>query len=549
MKKCATAVRPNEYAVGIPPPVVGRRFLQSMNQGVKMSQSAKLCALACLGAATLFAMPANAQNFGASKEKVTLQRKLPALVQLPGNSIKVVVNTADQDGALPYDFQALLETELLKDDPDLREDDHPSAIIICQITEYSHPDPQVTTHTAPGIALGKPTMSNITKGATKQATFTRVTGELNVSFQAKTPSGQMLISDNVNASYDQEFDSGGNSTSHGVMSSFTGTFNRMKGGKSEELNAPTPAELRSRLILDAVQQIAEHLVNTNESVDVYLARQNGALDEGDKDAETGLWERALETFETATPDPKPDQDAYRLYDIGVAYEAMAYQAEDQKATMKYLDQAAINYGKAIDAKPDEKYFLEPQKRIETAIAHYRELDKENERARQAKAAQLAASNAPPAVAPPGAQVGLTNAQVLALVKAGVDDETVIHAVRGADEIAFDLSPAGEHQLTSGGVSARVLSAMKTQAARKAAAARAPVRKGLTNAQVVTMVKAGMDDDTIVNAIRGADAIDFDLTPAAQHELTASGVSIRVLTAMKARALKRPTAYSRPVAER
>ena len=74
--------------------------------------------------------------------------------------------------------------------------------------------------------------------------------------------------------------------------------------------------------------------------------------------------------------PKPDEDAYRLYNIGVAYEALAYQAEDPKSAMKYLDEAAIDYGKAIDAKPEEKYFLEPQKRIEDAIAHYRELEEQ-----------------------------------------------------------------------------------------------------------------------------------------------------------------------------
>src|SRR6202034_2846007 len=146
------------------------------------------------------------------------------------------------------------------------------------------------------------------------------------------------------------------------------------------VNPPTPSELRSRLILEAVQQVAEHVVNTNETVDVFLAKQTGPLEEGDKDAESGLWERALETFETAPALPKPEDDAYRLYDTGVAYEALAYQAEDEKATMKYLDQAAINYGKAIDAKPTEKYFVEPQKRIETAIAHYKELDLEKQRA-------------------------------------------------------------------------------------------------------------------------------------------------------------------------
>jgi hypothetical protein len=87
----------------------------------------------------------------------------------------------------------------------------------------------------------------------------------------------------------------------------------------------------------------------------------------------------LETFETATPNPKPAEDAYRLYDTGVAYEALAYKADDPAVAMKYLGQAAIHYGKAIDDRPGEKYFLEPQRRIEEAIAHYRQLEDQQNR--------------------------------------------------------------------------------------------------------------------------------------------------------------------------
>ena len=105
-----------------------------------------------------------------------------------------------------------------------------------------------------------------------------------------------------------------------------------------------------------------------------------------------------------------------------------------------------------------------------------------------------------------------------MVKAGVDDETVIHAIRGADALNFDLSPAGEKALRSNGVSVRVVAAMKTEAERKEASSRSAIHKGLTNTQVVTMVKAGMDDETIMNAIRGADAIDFDLSPGGQQQL-------------------------------
>ncbi len=496
-----------------------------------MSRSARTFLLFSICMGLLQAAPVGAQGFGAAKEKVTLQRKLPALVHMPGDTVKVTVTSSDEDGTLPYDFQALLETELLKDDPNLREDDNPSTQIICQITDYSHPDPTYTTRAAPGIAFGSGGI-DITKSATRTATFERITGQLNVSFQAKDASGHVLISDNISSSFDGEYDSEGNSTSHGMMGEITGKFSRAKGGaKSEDLNPPTHAELRSRLIIDAVQQIAEHLVDTNETVEAYLARKDGPLEEGDKAAETGLWEKALETYETATPFPKPEEDAYRLYNIGVAYEALAYQADDQKAIMKYLDQAAISYGKAVDAKPDEKYFLPAQKRIQTAIAHYKELDQEKAAAERAKA-EAATGNAP------SSGPGLTNAQVITMVKSGIDEATVLQAIRGATAVNFDLTPAGQKALTAGGVSPREIAEMKVQAAKKPAA---PVHKGLSNTQIITMVKSGMDEQTIIQAINGASAIDFDLSAAGQKDLASGGVSAHVLDAMKARAAKKTPA--------
>jgi hypothetical protein len=425
-----------------------------------MYRSANL--LTCIGLVSglLAAAPAGAQSFGAQKEKVTLHRKLPALIHLTGSSVKVVVPGQDSAGDVAYDLQALLETELLKDDPGLRvEPNNPDTILTCNITGFYHPGPEVTNRQSVGVT-----------GLGSQQ-FTRISGKLDVSFQVKNATGQMLISDNIESKYDQEFDAMGNSTSQGMKGSFTGTFKRLKGGSSEEMNPPTDAELRSKLLLDATQQIAEHIVNTDESIEVFLARQKGAMEDGDKAAEGGLWERALETFETAQPFSKPDEDAYRLYDIGVAYEALAYQADDDKAAMKYLDQAAINYGKAIDAKPSEKYFVAPQKRIETAIAHYKQL--EEEKKPKPLPPPVVAVNVPPptpaAPAKPGAAKALTNTQVIAMVKAGMDDDTVIQAVRAAKAVGFDLTPAGQQQLSSSGVSAPVITAMKTRASRRPAA--------------------------------------------------------------------------------
>jgi tetratricopeptide (TPR) repeat protein len=398
-------------------------------------------------------------GFGTPKTKVYLQRKLPALVRLNGGTFRVKVSGRENQVELSRDLGAQLETEMMKDDPHFRADEmNPAIVISCQITDYSHPQPTVTQR--PNLAAGK--------NGPKTLPYMRVTGSLSVAFQART-GNQTLASNNITAKYDEEFDSGGNDASHGVMGTMSSTWHRIKGDtSSEDLNPPTEPELRSKLLNEAVHQIAQHLVNTNETVEVYLAKGKKALDEGNKQAQAGLWQRALETYETTPQLPKPVDDAYRLYDIGVAYEALAYAADDEKSAMKFLDEAAINYGKAIDAKPAEKYFLDPQKRIETAIAHYKELEEQGHSKVVAEAAPDpkvdASSKATNAKA-------LTNAQVIAMVKSGMEDDTVIQTIRSAKAANFDLSSGGQQQLTSNGVSTQVVAAMKTRGTRKAVAAK------------------------------------------------------------------------------
>ncbi len=119
-------------------------------------------------------------------------------------------------------------------------------------------------------------------------------------------------------------------------------------------------------------QIVSRLVNTSEQVEVDLAH-GGGLDPAITLMDQKLWTRALEQLETMTPFAQPEDDAYRQYDIGVVNEALGYQSEDVTKARKYLQEAAIDYGKAIDAKPTEKNFLPPQTRIDTALAHYKTL--------------------------------------------------------------------------------------------------------------------------------------------------------------------------------
>jgi len=209
--------------------------------------------------------------------------------------------------------------------------------------------------------------------------------------------------------------------------------------------------LRDMLVKNISYQIVSHLVNTSEQVPVDLA-VGGGLDDADKLMDQKLWTRALENLETMTPFGQPAQDAYRLYNLGVVNEALGYQAEDVPRARKYLQEASIDYGKAIDAKPDEKNFLQPQTRIDTALAYYKTLGDQ-----AAASAQVASATNTPA-----ADV-LTNADVIAMVAAKLDQGNIIDTIKTSSAVNFDLSAHGQIDLAKGNVNSVIITTMKQKA--------------------------------------------------------------------------------------
>lgn len=342
--------------------------------------------------------------------------------------------------------------------------------------------------------------------------YYKVTGSVNVAYQAKDGQSRVLDSDSIAANYSQEFQAGTNqATGESFQSKVTSPFKRLAGKKTDEtFGAPTPVELRQLLLSRAASQIASRLVNTDETLDIPLAR--GKMDEANNLAEKGLWERYLETLETMMPLPKPTDDAYRLYDIGVAYEALAYQSEDKSATEKFLEKSAINYGKAIDANPGEKQFAEPQTRIETAVAHYKKL--------QGGATLSAKADAAPASAP--APAAPAPAKSSAAGKAST-------ATAPRSTTSAPTKPA----TATTAPSAAPAAASKAPApAAKPAANAAPA---LTNAQVIKMAKAGVDEENIIATIHDATSVQFDLSPDGLVELASNGVKGKIVAAMRERA--------------
>jgi hypothetical protein len=423
------------------------------------------------GAAALFLAPAMwGQNFGSAftKKKIVLERKLPPTGHIDGTGIKVVVNAVGVQGDIAATLKSNLEDILLRNDTRLRaEEVHPDTIITCTVTSYAQPVPVRTEQ--PSVSLNKK------KPAAPQY-MERVTGTLTVGFKATSRAGRSLAADNVKANYDREFNVASNTgTSTGLTSSIFHSVSSAaghvtKGGNSEqEETPPTAIELHDKLIQDAAMQIASHLVNTTEQVTVNLAR-GGALDEPNKLLETKLYSRALEALEVTPPFSTPEDDSYRLYDIGVANEALAYSSEDVNKARTYLQQAAINYGKAIDAKPTEKYFLEPQNRIDTALAHYKVLSDDAKSSHvQAVSShpspvKAATSSPAPSAAPADSSAdAMTNDQVIEMVAAHIDEGNIIDNIQHAPDVHFDLSVQAQVYLSQHGVNGRVLTAMKTRA--------------------------------------------------------------------------------------
>lgn len=448
----------------------------------------RLAVVTVVTAAALASVPAGAQGFGRVKKKITLQRRLPSAVHLQQSKISVKVTAENSRNAdVAQTLRDALETELLKNDPKLATDDqHPDVKIECIITELNAPQPKTITRKVASE-----------KGLTDQQ-FLEVSGTMRVAYKAvDAHSGRTVDAYNVAETYQHELEGGGGGnvgtkTYHDLKHQ----FNRIKPGKKETSSTSldpdlvqTPAQVAQVMIEREVKDIASRLVDTTENVEVLLGR--GRLDDTDRLAEQGLWSRMAEELETMKPFPKPEDDAYRLYNLGVAYEAMAYAAKDPKAAKGFLEQAAINYGEAVDDDKSEKYFLEPQTRIETAAAHYRLIEERAAEPAAPPAATMAASGAG-ASSPPAAR------------------DSAVTPSQGGPAVR-KTSSSSRAKPSAGGV------------------------KPLTDQDVIDLAKAGMDEENLIANIRGAKSVDFDLSTQGQIDLLHNGIKGKVLNAMLARA--------------
>jgi hypothetical protein len=332
------------------------------SRGIVDVRSTRIAALIA-AQATLLA----GQGFGVYpfRKSVTLASKLPAAVSLPAGSINVKVsaqNAAYRDVASR--LQSMIETELVRFDRDLTLADAPDTIISASIQNFNIPPPAPVADPY-GASIAASQNNNNKKNGQAPPQAMAVTGTLVFTYQARTRTGRVLDSEPIAVKFYEE------------VNTVTKTKSILKkiehptGSKDDEDNPQTLSDVEQILVNRAAARVAARLVNTNETVRIHLAR--GALDGNNRYAEAGQWTHFVETLETMAPLTKPEDDSYRLYNIGVGNEALGYKAETPAQARRYFEQAVIDYRKAGELNPREKYFIEPVNRIQLALEHYKKL--------------------------------------------------------------------------------------------------------------------------------------------------------------------------------
>jgi hypothetical protein len=175
-----------------------------------------------------------------------------------------------------------------------------------------------------------------------------------------------------------------------------------------EVRMPEQAASESNLERYLVDRAGEHaaavVTFSPDPVEALLA-VDGDLKDGNRLAQGGLWREALGNWVDRKPF-KGDKEAARLHNIGVAHEALAYALPVESGEhVAELQQAQDFYKKALALDPGEKYFAEPNQRVEVSLQYAQNAQRYAEETRRwrekrgaARTARKAEPEAPPAAA-------------------------------------------------------------------------------------------------------------------------------------------------------
>ncbi len=416
-------------------------------------------------------------QLGGSGETVTLHTKLPAIADLTDPDVQIkVLSTAPNGAPLAAILQPQIQAMLQQADHRISTDSpHPATRIECNILTY-------TPYQVQQVVMGKDTT---VKGKVYPAARGQVvTATVTLAYRAVSiKTGKPIDAAIVDAKLKENYGIPATKKPCKFCPEIP-TTDIFKNAFSKPEPVPDAQTVTKRLIDEVAQKVAVRLVNTDKDIQVKLAK--GKLEQEAKVAATGNWAKMLDDLKTTEPLSDPAADAYRLYDMGVAYEALGYKAPiDQAAPL--FDQASEKYKAAVDAAPLEKGFLEPLVRIETAIVTVKTIQERSKNGGHISSAELTETKAaddktapaepqtakeekkavpPEEVADKDPDI-LNNAKIIRYTKKGMDDENLIAMINESHRVDFQLGGEAMDKLLDAKVSNKVIAAMrqKTKAAQ------------------------------------------------------------------------------------
>ena len=358
------------------------------------------------------------------RKTIHLEVRKPALVRLANTSV------AFQGGATNQEYQpvlvsllTILGTEIVKNEKTLVLKSNvrdAEWTLYMNVTGYSAPNPTKSTQRTGNAA----------------AVTDHWTGSLNVAYRVLDRQGRVHDADNVKVSYDKTSVEGAGKGSNML----TGLKNKIPGMRGSAESVPTSTEdLKQILIHKAVEEISSKLGNTSLPLQVRIATGEDHLNRAGVLMEQKLWARALQELESTAAFPGAEDESYRLYDLGVVYEAISYEAKAYKDQRTNLFLAQEMYDKAMESNRKEKYFVETVARLRDSIARYKTLDDQQKQEGRppAGAGRTGASTQAATSRGTGSAKANTVGDMIKLHKADIPKDQIIEIIKSAP---LDFNP-------------------------------------------------------------------------------------------------------------
>jgi hypothetical protein len=382
-----------------------------------------------------------AQVVGLRRESAKLVRLRPADVFLANHTILVKVIPVDSRAAgMTERMRLLITNRMIGINKNLREvSNDPYYMVDCSLTRYEYNESIETKR----LLIVK-----------EQGTFKVITASLEASYKVlRVSDNSTLSADNIPASYKREFRVGVET-------------------------APVQAEVEDALMNTVLNAILVHLTDTEEKLNVRLMGRGG-LSRFARLAQAGQWAEYIESLK-AIPEQKVDKNGKssfegdRHYNLSIAYEDRFYETmwKDYKRAEQYFDLADSEVRKARQYDPRETEYIAAQARLGQGKAYFNTIRERFPRDYEPQTVDAGPTgaegpNAGPnhggdtvKTSPPPTSGAITNRDVIGMVSAGVSERLVIEQINEATIKQFDTSPRGIIQLTTAGVSERVIDVIK-----------------------------------------------------------------------------------------